>query len=299
MSPRRCTTCSGSAELSTSIAFWPPVSAISTGSGPSLRGERAVDEPGGLGRTGEGDTGDARIGQSASRRSSSRARERGAARRPGCRPACSRRTIAAATSGVCSAGFAITALPAASAAATWPVKIASGKFQGLMQAKTPRPRRASRCDSPVGPGSSTGLPKSSLGARRVVAQEIHGLAHFGDRVRHGLAGLARRRWRRSGPCRVRAGRRRRAASAPAQRPARDPIPAARPPPGRSPVRQCGIRVSRLADHAAEVRRASGRLARRPTSFPAARRSARARSGVASACRQASASSSLLAAVGAG
>jgi hypothetical protein len=36
--------------------------------------------------------------------------------------------------------LAITALPAASAAATWPVKIASGKFHGLMQTKTPRPR---------------------------------------------------------------------------------------------------------------------------------------------------------------
>ena len=40
-------------------------------------------------------------------------------------------------SGVSSAGLAMTALPAASAAATWPVKIASGKFQGLMQAMTP------------------------------------------------------------------------------------------------------------------------------------------------------------------
>jgi hypothetical protein len=50
-----------------------------------------------------------------------------------------RRTAAAPANGVCSAGFAITALPAASAAAICPVKIASGKFQGLMQAKTPRP----------------------------------------------------------------------------------------------------------------------------------------------------------------
>ena len=32
--------------------------------------------------------------------------------------------------GVCSAGLASTGLPAASAAATWPVKIASGKFHG-------------------------------------------------------------------------------------------------------------------------------------------------------------------------
>ncbi len=40
-------------------------------------------------------------------------------------------------SGVSSAGLATTAFPAASAAATWPVKIASGKFHGLMQATTP------------------------------------------------------------------------------------------------------------------------------------------------------------------
>ena len=44
--------------------------------------------------------------------------------------ACSIRTAAAAISGVCSAGLAITALPAASAAATWPVKIASGSSMG-------------------------------------------------------------------------------------------------------------------------------------------------------------------------
>jgi len=49
------------------------------------------------------------------------------------------RTAAAATNGVCSAGLATTALPAASAAVICPVKIASGKFHGLMQTKTPRP----------------------------------------------------------------------------------------------------------------------------------------------------------------
>ena len=61
-----------------------------------------------------------------------------------------------ATIGVCSAGFAITALPAASAAATWPVKIANGKFHGLIQTKTPRPRMPVTLRSPVGPGSSSG-----------------------------------------------------------------------------------------------------------------------------------------------
>ena len=67
---------------------------------------------------------------------------------------------AAAMSGVCSAGLATTALPAPSAAATWPVKIASGKFHGLMQANTPRPCSAISLSSPAGPGSPVGAAKS-------------------------------------------------------------------------------------------------------------------------------------------
>jgi len=43
---------------------------------------------------------------------------------------CSTRTASCAIRGVCSAGFASTGLPAASAAATSPTKIASGKFHG-------------------------------------------------------------------------------------------------------------------------------------------------------------------------
>ena len=42
-----------------------------------------------------------------------------------------------AISGVCSAGFAKTALPAAKAALTWPVKIASGKFHGEIHVNVP------------------------------------------------------------------------------------------------------------------------------------------------------------------
>ena len=57
-----------------------------------------------------------------------------------------------AISGVCSAGFASTLLPETSAAATWPIKMASGKFHGLMQTKTPRPEQWSLLSSPVGPG---------------------------------------------------------------------------------------------------------------------------------------------------
>ena len=47
-----------------------------------------------------------------------------------------------------------------SAAATWPVKMDTGKFQGLMQANTPRPRTRSVLRSPVGPVSSSGAPST-------------------------------------------------------------------------------------------------------------------------------------------
>jgi hypothetical protein len=43
----------------------------------------------------------------------------------------------AALPGVCSAGLASTVLPVTRAAATWPTKMASGKFQGLMQTQGP------------------------------------------------------------------------------------------------------------------------------------------------------------------
>ena len=51
-------------------------------------------------------------------------------------------------------------LPAASPAATWPVNIANGKFHGLMQRKTPRPRSCNWLLSPVGPGICRGAAKS-------------------------------------------------------------------------------------------------------------------------------------------
>ncbi len=58
--------------------------------------------------------------------------------------------------GVWGAGLATTVLPAISAAATWPVKIASGKFHGEMAAKTPRPRKVRLFVSPAGPGKLRG-----------------------------------------------------------------------------------------------------------------------------------------------
>ena len=65
--------------------------------------------------------------------------------------------------GVCSAGLASTALPAASAAAIWPVKIASGKFHGLMQVQMPR----GAAPPWLGPRSSAGnQPLRAIRRRR-------------------------------------------------------------------------------------------------------------------------------------
>ena len=93
-------------------------------------------------------------------------------------------------SGVCSAGLAMAALPAASAAATGPMKIASGKFHGQMQANTPRPCRRSSFSSPVGPGSGSRPGEQAARLAGVIAQEIDRLAHFQHRVGQGLPGLA-------------------------------------------------------------------------------------------------------------
>ena len=84
----------------------------------------------------------------------------------------------------------MTALPAASAAAIWPVKIASGKFHGVMQAKTPRPCSASWLRSPVGPGSALGRGEIGARAQRVVAQIVDRLAHLGERRRDRLPAFA-------------------------------------------------------------------------------------------------------------
>ena len=86
--------------------------------------------------------------------------------------------------------MAIAALPAASAAATGPMKIASGKFHGEMQANTPRPCRRSWLSSPVGPGSAVALDELPPRLGRIIAQEIDRLAHFEHGVDQRLARLA-------------------------------------------------------------------------------------------------------------
>ena len=131
-------TCSGSAVASTIMALMPPVSAISGTIGPSLAASArlmawptSVEPVKATPATRGSATSAAPTLPSPGTRCSALA---------GTPAWCSRRTASAAISGVCSAGFATTALPAASAAVTWPRKIASGKFHGLMQTNTPRPR---------------------------------------------------------------------------------------------------------------------------------------------------------------
>ena len=90
--------------------------------------------------------------------------------------------------GVCSAGLASTVLPVTSAALTCPVKIETGKFHGLMQAITPRPRtRKSIALS----GRTLEQLRRAQGTRLqgVVTQKIDGFAHFGRAVGHGAARL--------------------------------------------------------------------------------------------------------------
>ncbi len=90
-----------------------------------------------------------------------------------------RRTVSYAMSGVCSAGFAMTALPAASAALTWPAKIASGKFHGEI-ATMRSERRGGR--------------HAEIGAhlRRVIAQEVRRFTHLRHGVRERLSRFAHR-----------------------------------------------------------------------------------------------------------
>ena len=207
---------------------------------------------------------------------------------PGMPLACSRRTISAATSGVCSAGFAITALPAASAADHLAgedrereiPRADAGEHAAAAQAQPVRlAGRARQRQRPA---------EVLLGPRRVVAQEIDGLAHLGNRVRHGLAGLGDADRRRTARCRARGGRPRRAACARASRPARGPSRAARPPRARSPASRARRPRRPPRRRRARGPRASGiRGARRPA--PRRRRSAARAAAVASASRQPAAS----------
>ena len=157
-------TCSGSALESAIMALRPPVSAMNGTMAPRRVGQRPLDGPArGVG-AGEGDARHARVldERGADGAGAGQQMQHARAARP---PRAAAVTARKATIGVCSAGLASTGLPAASAAATWPVKMASGKFHGEMQANGPRPRSSSVLVSPVGPASATG----PLNSRRASA----------------------------------------------------------------------------------------------------------------------------------
>ena len=151
-------TCSGKAVASTIMALMPPVSAMSGTIGPSLAASvrlmaRATSvEPVNTTPAISGcAVNTAPIAPSPGTTCSAEA---------GTPASCSSLIASVAINGVCSAGLATTALPAISAAVTWPRKIASGKFQGEIATKTPRPRRRSSLLSPVGPGMASLAPNS-------------------------------------------------------------------------------------------------------------------------------------------
>ena len=139
------------ARRSTIMAFMPPVSAINGRIGLGLRHRRLM--VGGLVGTGEGDAVDAGIGRApADDGPLARQQHQGGARNAGAVQQVTRRSESARFA---SAGLAITPLPAARAAASCPVKIASGKFQGLI-ARTRRARAASAgCARRSGPEASS------------------------------------------------------------------------------------------------------------------------------------------------
>ncbi|OIQ81086.1 hypothetical protein GALL_371540 [mine drainage metagenome] len=148
------TACSGSADESTTIAFCPPVSAIS-GIGRPRESSRSAScawisratsvEPVNI---------TPRTRASPTSAAPTRPSPGSSCSAPAGTPASrSSRTAQSAISGVCSAGLASTTLPAASAAAICPVKIASGKFHGLIATTGPSGRcsalwkRVSTCEA--------------------------------------------------------------------------------------------------------------------------------------------------------
>ena len=181
-------TCSGSAVPSTIMALMPPVSAISGTIGPSLAASaRLIRRPTSVEPV---KATPATSGWATSAAPTVPSPGASCAAATGTPALCSRPNARCAISGVCSAGLATTAFPAASAAVTWPRKIDRGKFHGEMQTKTPRPRRTRRV-------ALAGRPRHRLAGEqaarlgRVVAAEIDRLAHLADAIVQRLAALAR------------------------------------------------------------------------------------------------------------
>jgi hypothetical protein len=152
------------------------------------RGERAIDRPGRLGRTGEHHAGHARVlGQ--------RGADAGAVAGQQLQHLGRHADLVHQLHGEMRGQVGLLGrlgdhgIAGGKRAATWPTKMASGKFHGLMHTNTPRPCSCSSLDSPVGPGSFSGWPEQLAALLRVVAAEIHRLAHFRHRGGQRLAGF--------------------------------------------------------------------------------------------------------------
>ena len=270
------TTCSGSAELSTSIAFWPPVSAISTGSGPSLAASerlmsRAVSvEP--VKATPAMRGSPVSVGPIFEPRPGTRC-----STSPGMPLACSRRTICGGDERRLLRGLRDHGIAGGERRRHLAGEDREREIPGADAGEDPAAAQREAIRFAGRARQQFRLAEVLLGPRRVVAQEVHGLAHLGNRVRHGLAGL------------------RDADGDEARHVALEPVGGVaqhlRTRGGRHaipfrlrgrrqvdrPFRQCGIRVGRLADHAVEIRgRAAGAALALLLAAPDDRRARRAR-----------------------
>ena len=187
---RRSTTCSGNAELSTNITFWPPVSAISAASAASraascrLMSCATSVEP---------------VNATPATRGSASSARPSVAPSPGSSDSTSRGTPASCSSCHRARGDQRRLLGGLGEHG-----VARGQRRGHLagedgQRKIPRAdahehtaavHGAARCARRSGRACCSGVAKSRFGARRVVAQEVHRLAHFGERIRPCLAGFA-------------------------------------------------------------------------------------------------------------
>ncbi len=170
-----------------------------------------------------------------------------------------------------------------------------------MQTNTPRPTRRSSLRSPVGPGSRDGEREQLLALRRVVAEQVDGLAHLREAVRDRatrlrdaardeLGGRALEQIRRRAQT-LRAARRPAWRSTRAGRRSRHrarPARPSRPPSATVPTRcacSAGLRAAcGLARRARGRRRAAPRARSRASSPRARRRAARARGRPRDSCR---------------
>ena len=203
------TTCSGSALESTIIAFSPPVSAMKGTMRAVARGERAVDGARRRGRAGEGDA--ATRGSATSARADGLAAARHERERIGgqCRPRAAAAPRANGDERRLLRGLGDHG-------------IAGGERRGDLAGED-REREIPRADAHErrrarqaevdwirrsGPGSDFGRGEMPAREHRVVAAEVHRLAHFAQRVGQRLARLAREQRHQLGAVSLDAGRRR-------------------------------------------------------------------------------------------